>query len=682
MATFEFYIDWLKTGFVHRHARPGDPENVFGREALRMNSVSVVALGPANRVPLSIPDRYSEYGMVRGWRPADATANSYYQIGLGSAYLAATQPAGTYTGVLWVKARQSGISMHLRMLTEAGGDTAGSTVALTMGVWTQITVTATLPAPTRPYLRMRLNAPVAGEDIQVDWAGPMIVAGSTAPSGYNSGGLSRYDNITEFFMGGDWSSGFQQPYRHVADTGHAQLRLDNTDGWFTPENSASPLYGELTPRQRVLIYSYEDPASTERTLMWHGYTKSYKPNALPGEVATCRIECVDLRGLAEGVLARGVWENQTAAQIAEAIAALVTEPEAFFSDWLSETAPSFNPTPVMDSSLVETYAFAPDSAQPDEADVIRLLNDCAGAEQAKIVFNARLITDAFQWRYATQQQGAPLITLNADRLQDVSYVYAESIINDSTVVARKRKTSTATDKILYDIEEAITLTANETQVIRARYKDKNLEDEKTVGGLDVYLEYTAGGGVTATITDEFWGGCEITIVNTKGAERTVSALKVRGKKLTSWGETEHRATNDTTLNQYGTRAELLDFRLPSDQRRAQRVAEYRVSRFGAPQGEIRSVTLKTLHGDDALREAMLTYGLFTPIRIEASAASHAANYVIIGEEHRLDSGNGGQPDGAIGGYTVTWIVEKQYPFAIADDTTYGLLDAGNVLAFY
>jgi hypothetical protein len=46
-----------------------------------------------------------------------------------------------------------------------------------------------------------------------------------------------------------------KPYQYVADDSKLTLTLDNTDGRFSPENSASPLNGRLKPLRPITVIS-------------------------------------------------------------------------------------------------------------------------------------------------------------------------------------------------------------------------------------------------------------------------------------------------------------------------------------------------------------------------------------------------------------------------------------------
>lgn len=681
MADFHVLADWMQTGIFHRYALPADPANLFGAQADNVRDEmgrQVVGAGGVLNGFENSGDALFRWGHTYlSWSTGTA-ATAYADIGYnGSAYDLGQQPAGNYTVALWARVSGAPTADTFRArLIRAGGTVLGSASPVTLTTtFTRFTITGALPALDNLYVRFDRASGTTNQTVLI--AGVMIVAGSTAPDAFNAGPASRYDNLTAWTLRASAACGFQQAYRHVSDLGRATITLNNEAALFSPEMTTSPLYGALKAGRRLRIYADNDTVLSDMTLLWAGYTKTYKPSPFPGTLAECRIECVDLRGLAQGRTVRlPVLTDKRAYEIAQVVnAALDLPQEIIVVPVVLPPPPIGDPTPPV---WEEVYPYALDAPTKDEADAVRILADCAGAMQGKIAYDARNPAYPFVWKYAhSLTAGASQITLDKANVNSAAYEYGGTLINECRVVARKRKLSTATDKILYDAEDTITLDPKETRRINARYKDTNLEDDKTVGGVGVYLEVTAEDGLTVTISEQFATGCEIMIVNALNAEKSVTALKVRGQKLTAWGETEHKATNTAALAEEGVRSELLDYRLPTDRKRAQRMAEYRVTRFGVPFGEFTSVTLKTLPGDDTLRSAMLNLGLFVNVTVsDPDRTGSAGKYTIIGTDYTLNAPRAGS-DGVIGGFSVTWTLEKVYPFVILGDATYGRLDGTN-----
>jgi hypothetical protein len=74
-------------------------------------------------------------------------------------------------------------------------------------------------------------------------------------------------------------------------TSRMTLTLSNRDGTFTPENSASSLFGLIAPGVPVkLMANY---SAVDYTI-WTGYAMSWKPTYRVGVPSTCNVECEDL----------------------------------------------------------------------------------------------------------------------------------------------------------------------------------------------------------------------------------------------------------------------------------------------------------------------------------------------------------------------------------------------------
>lgn len=67
--------------------------------------------------------------------------------------------------------------------------------------------------------------------------------------------LNSSDDITSYVVNAKWYLGFSQPYANVANDSTLDLVLNNSDKRFSPENSSSPLAGNLLPLRPVQITS-------------------------------------------------------------------------------------------------------------------------------------------------------------------------------------------------------------------------------------------------------------------------------------------------------------------------------------------------------------------------------------------------------------------------------------------
>lgn len=69
------------------------------------------------------------------------------------------------------------------------------------------------------------------------------------------------------------------------------VTLSNKDGTFTPDNSASTLYGKLRPGVPIQLTATH---SAVTYTLWTGYIQSFKPSWRAGQVPMCAIQCYDI----------------------------------------------------------------------------------------------------------------------------------------------------------------------------------------------------------------------------------------------------------------------------------------------------------------------------------------------------------------------------------------------------
>jgi hypothetical protein len=693
MTDWKVLVDWQGKGFFVDWANRTDAPNLLGVTGSYIGSLKYQITGGGSRTVGTATETTLMF--QRGpdalqWQSSTNLSESIKLGSDGTNYDLAVA-AGTYSVRVWVAAGAASHSVTVRL--KNGGTTLATSgsVALTAPfsgilVWEEFILTGTLGSPGTLHIEVEKQVVVSLRNYWV--AGLMVVTGTSTnlPDTFNTGTPSLYDDVTDECQAADWSHGFDKPYQSLAAVGKATLVMKDADRLFVPENSASPLYGEMRPRRGVKItgpIKFDDgdlpwwqPSPGPR-VMWSGFVESFQVTA-EGVNPVCVIACHDVRKLADGrKVTLPVQEDKTPSEVAELVIESLDLPQA------QVTVPISNPTleaPDIPKWYEEVLPLALDPASNDSdgEDAVRVLADCAGSVQGRVFFAARDPYSPFRFAFGTEWYGRSdvVVTIDESRFQSLRYKYGESLVNECVVVARKRKVSAATDKILYDLDgDTIDLEGGETTTIRARYKDVNLEDDKTVGGIDVYLEYTADAGVTATILNEAAGYAEIEIENSGAGSGSILTMKVRGKKVTSWGEIERRVRDEASIADFGLKAELLDYRLNTSKKIARRLAAYRVDRFGQPYGEVTSVTLKTMAPDGAddadLREAMLDATVGSPVRLKSARLGHDAYYVVIGEAHSVRDG--------LASWTTTWTVERQYPVFRFGDAVFGMLNAGHKL---
>ncbi|MBZ0306249.1 MAG: hypothetical protein K8I82_09290, partial [Anaerolineae bacterium] len=102
--------------------------------------------------------------------------------------------------------------------------------------------------------------------VRVDWDG-------------NYDYSSDYDDITDDVIEAAWKLGMHKPFQNVGDEAACTVKVRNTDGKYSPENSSSVIYGGLKPNRRVQIVSMRGGVET---VMVQGWLKSVTLDWSPG----------------------------------------------------------------------------------------------------------------------------------------------------------------------------------------------------------------------------------------------------------------------------------------------------------------------------------------------------------------------------------------------------------------
>src|SRR5574341_2275489 len=86
--------------------------------------------------------------------------------------------------------------------------------------------------------------------------------------GNNASFADGIDDISAYVMGAKWRLGMRRMYQSVGDESTLELALNNASGRFNPENSSSPLYGNVQPRRRVRVVWDNGVTQTDMILVW------------------------------------------------------------------------------------------------------------------------------------------------------------------------------------------------------------------------------------------------------------------------------------------------------------------------------------------------------------------------------------------------------------------------------
>lgn len=136
--------------------------------------------------------------------------------------------------------------------------------------------------PPRTQINKSLTFSVA---IDFDGDGSFTTVQSTA--------LQVTDDISRFVKDVSITLGNSKPDDLVAAVGSCTIRLDNKSKYFSPANTASPLYGKLTPNKAVLIKVNDGVNSWTR---FAGFTLDFTPTSGERLERECTVTCTDYLG--------------------------------------------------------------------------------------------------------------------------------------------------------------------------------------------------------------------------------------------------------------------------------------------------------------------------------------------------------------------------------------------------
>lgn len=173
----------------------------------------------------------------------------------------------------------------------------------------------------------------------------------------------REDSVTRIQRGFARGGGFDSELARIATIGTAYLTLDNSDQRFTPNNTGSPLYGNLLPMRQIIIDASPDAFASVTWPLFRGYIRRIRLDAdLRGE-RLAYLECEDmLAKLARQRFAQPLQENRTADQLYSLVLSATFRGEAANGlIYPNATAPPYSPIQPDDGDTAtvgeRTYTF-------------------------------------------------------------------------------------------------------------------------------------------------------------------------------------------------------------------------------------------------------------------------------------------------------------------------------------
>lgn len=471
--------------------------------------------------------------------------------------------------------------------------------------------------------------------VQVDWD----------RNGNYSG---AYDDITQYVIGATWNVGFRQPFQDVASESQLMVTLNNSDGRFSPEHSASAVYGSYWQMRPIRVQAtYAGGTVT----LWTGWTRDIQPT-FGFEGTTATLTAVGGRNWFENVnISAPLMEGYRSDQILSEIVAHVVVPQAAaVGPWVLGRAGNSElgtTTALGGSSLVsqfdtgaQTFVYAGDTWQ-NRISALEAIEDVVRAERGRFYLDrqARMVF----WNRQRLILNTHLTAYVAGTMQGMEYVYGANLANTVLVSVTPRTLGAGPSDVLWRLENAIKIPARGEKTISVRFNEQNSGVQ--IAGLDVVSPsrddssfITSHLGATIRGFSAQATGAEIWLHNEWPVDATVTTLIVRGRKLATFNQVVIEVSDQGSAFDYGRHTYNLDLPLLDDESMGRSIAHYEIARRKRPRGEALSVTL--LIRDSLSAANVLERVVGERVRVSDARTGHDGQYHIVGEEHHLVPGKG------------------------------------------
>lgn len=638
-------VDFDGNDWAALYALPTDAANIFGAAAVDVADMPRFTNGAGGATSTGDFFQYYDDRAKYGKSYITWTTGTVVTANVNIGYDAVTTwtlganvvPTGNYVAVLWAK-RQSGNDNTFRMIVQRDSATTvatGSSQTISSSGWTKFTLSFSFTASAgddKLYLMLqRTNGD--GTTQQVLVTGPMIVAGTSAPTWFNCGEDSLLEPITDYVLSGDWKLGFVKPYQYVAPLGTASFTLTNTDKRFSPEYGSSPINSPDGYMRKLLQVG--DP---DYGIWWTGWVDSI--NAKPGtkREQTALLKASDARRFMDGTkvfvpLSVGASSETDPLECITDVMALVESP----IDATMTGLESGGDFAGFDAGSTAWPAYYFDS-NDENADVAKIVADIIGAQQGHFLFNR-----TGQWmpfESVADDDTTASYDIGASWI-DAEYVYGERVINRCEVTVHPKKIAGSTSNI-WELDEQITLAAGESDSFRVNFRNNGgaTGDKTIVGATNTAVgTWTLSAGtvpthVTVTLSEITAQSCLVTVANISGATRTITAGTITGNKVIALRTVVQNYEISASVLDYGVECLQLNFEWVSSRKWAKKLAKWVVTRFYLPRGEFRWVTL------DGNEQTALLFncGITTSVSVEDDQTDHSDIYGVIGEAHTVREG--------------------------------------------
>jgi len=474
-----------------------------------------------------------------------------------------------------------------------------------------------------------------------------------------------YDDIAADYQTMSWRNGINNAYDVIAPESTCQIVVRNTDGKYNPDNTSSPLYGNLLPGRPVKIQG--DPG-TGAVVMFRGFIQNIMPGWAPDGPRTGKltavIECIGTRFIMQNTEVNlPLQTNQRTDEIIALALQQVVLPPAVAGGWLlgvvgfSELGSTTLLADAGDYSTLDTGTRTchyygdirnllkddpPDPHRQNEQSAYRIIRDMAEAEPGRF-FQGRNGKAIFHNRDTLIDYVAPVGTVDDSGVSGQKpsglmwNVDGEGILNRVRITVYPRESESSIT--LWTLDQSTTVPPGDYIRFDAKFTDNNKRSCGASGTVSASA-VTSNNGTTTASLDQRADRAIVTLTNTGTEDDLVTALSITGTALMATNEVQVRRDNHQSVVDYGNRAELtLKLRGVDDYEDAVEIADFQLARRTDVVLEARSVSF-TEPGDGSSDAHLFSWDLGD--RLHIIVGDHDAYYWIIGETHTLmDTGKSG-----------------------------------------
>jgi hypothetical protein len=455
----------------------------------------------------------------------------------------------------------------------------------------------------------------------------------------NDGSFTQaYDDISADIQSVEWFLGARRAWQSACDEPTCTINVRNTDKKYTPENSASPIYGKIKPNRRIRIMDADTG-----TQLWNGYLDLPQINWRPAGEMSGR-ETVVLQGVgAKQLLDRiqvelATYENVTIDVIIKDVLRKAGIFLPLGRGWflgvtgyseLGVTTYIIGASSWSDFEVgLTNIPFYGDEVVSVWATITQLVN----TERGKFYIDrdGKYILHNRQHNYQTANNN----TIDESVLTGFDYAFGADVQNSVRVDGNPRR-QTATET-LWELEAPETIAVGQIKEfeVRLRRETGQFAGAKTLSATPTF----SGGTAVVTVTPR-GGIAVIKVDNTAGAViATLSTLVLTGSATYSQNAIRVTEVDQLSIADVGRNEIVIDAGLTGDIDTAGAIALTELGRRTL-KGAVRSVSMRNKWVDRKNDYMFLDNRIGYFVRVTLGSVEHDKRYLIVGERHSWTVGD-------------------------------------------